>query len=384
MVPPAIQQPIPQHPPSAIITSPQFPGLHSPMVPPAPRQSPPKLTSHSLALLNAFKSRDQAIADANDLPLRRYTEEPTQGQHHLQELPADASLSPQQMPPPPPPEARTDHRLNQVHGQNPTIFSIKKQISETHKTTLLDLFKSPVAANAVPVAPVSSTALPPSSTPSAVELSAVEPLSTNAVSTSALLNNKRTPDHINRHSPMPEVNPEANLPFRAMTILSRPSELSEKEAPIRNGSIQKKRPSAKKPNASQGQRKQSPEKPFQPQILKRPPPGPLMKASPTPTPAQPSFKPLSEPLPDGHIGQAPSKQIDHRATLLSMFGKNDPSTPVIPLPLADPTMNISARSRVGSLVSGDPTSRRGSHTPISPADKGFLLNYLDAVAKGQR
>jgi hypothetical protein len=45
------------------------------------------------------------------------------------------------------------------------------------------------------------------------------------------------------------------------------------------------------------------------------------------------------------------------------------------------SLSVSARSRVGSLASGDGNPRRTNHTPISPADKGFLLGYLEGVVK---
>jgi len=130
--------------------------------------------------------------------------------------------------------------------------------------------------------------------------------------------------------------------------------------------------------------KRSPEKPFQPQILKRPQPGQFNGQEPS-RPVQasmPSMPSMQEPPVDHRKPQ----QVDHRQNLLSLFGK--PSTgiqqPNYPpngnsLPSADPAL----RSRVGSLASAEAGPRRGSQAPISPADKGFLLDYLAAaVAKG--
>jgi mRNA-decapping enzyme subunit 2 len=59
------------------------------------------------------------------------------------------------------------------------------------------------------------------------------------------------------------------------------------------------------------------------------------------------------------------------------------SMPFVPLP---DTLN---RSRVNSAVSAgadswpEPASRRGSHTPISAADKGFLFGFLESSGKGK-
>jgi len=242
----------------------------------------------------------------------------------------------------------------------------------------------------MPANPVAATALPISATPSAVELSAVEPLSHNAASTSVLLNDKRTLGHLAKNGTVPQLNPEANLPFRALSILSRPSELSDNEAPLRNGSGHK---IPGKPNgkhllhnaASQAPMTKSPEKPFQPQILKRPQPEPSKAVEPSPIPqsAFPAFPPPS-------IDERPGQTADQRQALLSLFGK--PASvpkPLSRVPTNDETQNqpmnpaasVSSRSRVGSLASAEAPSRRASQAPISPADTNFLLNYLGAMTK---
>ncbi|KAL5328968.1 hypothetical protein ACEPPN_002477 [Leptodophora sp. 'Broadleaf-Isolate-01'] len=386
MVPPPqqIQQPQQNTFVSMNVSNPQFPGLHSTMVPSEPKLSPPKLTNHSLALLNAFKTQDQVAQETpatNELPLQGFPQKPTQLQKHLpQELPADAS---QQHREPPHPKA-APHQNGSISATPPSLAA-RQPISETQRSTLLGLFKSPTTPAAVPVRQLASTALPSSSLPSAVELSAVEPLSVNAASTSALLNDKRTPDHAaNIGTKLQQVS-GAQLPFRPVGILARPADSSDKEVPGRNGTGNKVRSSGKK-QAPQSKNPepvvQQAEKPFQPQILKRPQPG--MSTSPEGiTPTQSNFPAFAQPS---------NKPADHTKTLLSMFRKGPTSVssfthgptgePLISLPPADPALGISARSRVGSLASTEGGLRRGSQTPISPADKGFLLNYLDAVANG--
>ncbi len=393
MPPPIQQQPAPHltSTVSVTVSNPQFPGLQAPLVPPIPQQSPPRLTSQKLALLNAFKSKDQASGDSsasNDLPLRRYAREPVPSQpSQLQELPGDASQGPSVAPLH---RVELQHTINASSGLIPSMITPRQPPSEAHKSTLLDLFRSPATPTAVPANPVAATALPISATPSAVELSAVEPLSHNAASTSALLNDKRNPGHLAKNDTIPELNPEANLPFRALSILSRPSELSDNEAPLRNGSGDKiqTKTNGKQPilnTASQAPTMKSPEKPFQPQILKRPQPGPSKAVEPSPIPKSvfPAFSPPSNDV-------RPSQTADHRQTLLSLFGKASsapnhlsriPTSDGTQIQPMDPATSVSARSRVGSLASGEAPSRRGSQAPISPADKNFLLNYLGAVTK---
>lgn len=392
---PMMPQPVQQQPPhqlmstvSVALNNPQFPGLHAPMVPPIQRQEPPKLTEHHLSLLNAFKGKkDNAngnSSNSNDLPLRQYVQEPLlQRPIPPQELPGDASRAPAAT-------ALPRVEVQASSGLIPSMITPRQPPNEEQRLALLNIFKSPATPAAVPANPLAATALPISATPSAVELSAVEPLSQNAASTSALLNDKRTPGHSAKNKIIPEMNPEANLPFRALSILPRPSELSDNEAPLRNGSGHKAHAKTNGRHPAHNTTNQVPAvnssgKPFQPQILKRPQPGPskAVEASPVPQSAFPAFSPPSAAV-------RPAQTADHKQTLLSLFGKASAQPNPLPrIPTSDPTQqapmvpaaNVSARSRVGSLASGEAPSRRASQVPISPADKNFLLNYLGAVTK---
>ncbi|OCL11848.1 DCP2-domain-containing protein [Glonium stellatum] len=49
--------------------APQFPGLHGPAIPPASKLPPPKLTAHSLTLLNAFKSSNKPTLSTPNNPI---------------------------------------------------------------------------------------------------------------------------------------------------------------------------------------------------------------------------------------------------------------------------------------------------------------------------
>lgn len=413
MVPQPVQTYAPQVRSTISITTPypQFPSIHATMVPPVPTQSPPKLTSHELALLNAFKVRDEATGKDNassDLPLRRYVRE---------------LASPQELPAETPQTAPVDllslfkAKDSPAQSSNPTIPP-PRPISEAHKSTLLGLFKSPTQS-AISLQPA-ATAFPISATPSAVELSAVEPHSSAGPFTTSKndASNGVDKDHTKG---IPELNPEANLPFRAMSILTRPSHASD---PIGGSPPKTHQHNGKKQPARQGHkiaqgtnpkkdyiisRKLSPDKPFRPQILKRPQQGiaATVEVSASVQHSASSFLPPSTQMPvraqvspevstalpihpsfDGRLSQT----ADHKQTLLSLFGKSQ--TPAIPFaktttvdvlsPLQpiDPAMAASTKSRVGSLASGaDGVSRKSSQAPMSPADKNFLLNYLDTVAK---
>lgn len=116
----------------------------------------------------------------------------------------------------------------------------------------------------------------------------------------------------------------------------------------------------------------------------------------TAQPHQPS--PLQQ-----HVAPAPAPGGggDQKRQLLSLFGNKQPAPPQLqarsPLGGAgnttihelgngNPASRDVSRSRIASLAasaSGDPSSgdasRRGSQTPISPADESFLLGYLQSV-----
>ncbi|KAF5021669.1 hypothetical protein F66182_6289 [Fusarium sp. NRRL 66182] len=71
--------------------------------------------------------------------------------------------------------------------------------------------------------------------------------------------------------------------------------------------------------------------------------------------------------------------------LLSLFGKQ-PSPASLELAKSKEAIMGTPRSRLASLASGadepaGPPSRRGSQTPISPAERTFLLDYLQSVTK---
>lgn len=375
MVPPPQQmQQLPLHQSFAMaVHSPLVTGLHSTMTPPQAKKTPPKLNSHSLALLNAFKLRDQTLSETPttlDLPLRDFTLKP---QQIPQELSADTT---QKFP---------EHLLQTGQSRNghaaapPTVVA-RPAISETQRSTLLGLFKSPTTQAFLPAEPLGASALPPSSTPSAVELSAAEPLSTNAAVTSALLNDKRVPDQVANIGTKLSLPSGTQMPFRPVGILPRPVELSEEERPLKYDSAQKTRSNGKKTTQVPKAQIPRPEKPvFQPQILKRPQSG-------TPKIPEGPVSSVQSPVASHSSFDRPFSTPEHAQNLLSLFCKSPArATPLSQAPtrhLSVPSGDLMPGLRSGGLTSAGGGLGRGSQTPISPADTGFLLSYLDEVANG--
>lgn len=141
----------------------------------------------------------------------------------------------------------------------------------------------------------------------------------------------------------------------------------------------------------------------QPQILRRP--GPVLRASEdlaVPSPIQP----LPSPKLDSHLKSGKNHSKEHKNLLLALFSKPSPLTTPTTLNSADvisplsetkvlrrtqsPAMPSTApRSRMGSLTSaiGEGSQKMGSgiQTPrTTPANRTFLLGYLEEVAKGER
>jgi len=511
MVPPVAQY-YPQNynpPASAAVPNPQFPNVHAPMVANAQKPSPSKLNSHSLALLNAFKRRDIALGEPNDLPPSSHVR--TSNQQHAQsgpqELPASISQTT-------PVDLLSMFKASDSPAQTQASIPPPKQPgNDIHKSTLLSLFKSPTLQT-TSVHPT-ATALPTTKTPSAVELSAVEPLSANVIPSAGSKFTAKTAKPPQSQF-IPEMNPEANLPFRATAILTRPPPSAPNLRPQRSPAPKVRhngQNSKKNAGANKAQLKASEEKPFQPQILKRPQPGttdsvfgfsstsPIYQLASKPESAKPTgpsasplsyaqppaatteqhsqllslldklppvpqstsrtstidsttqtvepnhnllslfgksaipmaatngtaTEPIPSPVPDQYKRQellslfgknsvatssprmsaAQPATADHKQTLLGMFNKSpmqgDTSTrtstlePVSRMSTLDPLARTSTldsispmqatsvlRSRVGSLVAEDPQRRGSQAQPMSPADKSFLLSYLDNVAKGSQ
>ena len=153
-------------------------------------------------------------------------------------------------------------------------------------------------------------------------------------------------------------------------------------------------------------------KPFQPQILKRPPTSPSPVDRMANQPPQPQQQSQLQPQPQKILTRPsdpePSPRVvqntDQKAALLSLFGRSNTNLsshgqsagfPVSPLS-EKPAMDSGivsptgvGRSRIGSLQSLDDETLpdSGRQTPqmiASPHDKQFLLGFLDGVAREGR
>ncbi|KAI0881864.1 uncharacterized protein GGS22DRAFT_51592 [Annulohypoxylon maeteangense] len=183
-----------------------------------------------------------------------------------------------------------------------------------------------------------------------------------------------------------QTHPEANLPFRALTILSRPKqgqESSESTVPRPSPSSKKNSP---RPNQLVSSKTQQLGQSY-----------PYGSTQPNPLslfPTPPSASSL--PVPGGfQFRQEPT--AEQKSSLLSLFGKPKPNTeqnkgketlmPDQSLALAAPRSRLGsvASSRgEGKLVLRGNASRRGSQSPLSPADKEFLMNFLNNASSNAR
>jgi mRNA-decapping enzyme subunit 2 len=404
MVPqPAIHQPVLQHTESISLTvpQPQFPNIHGPMISPTLSQNHPKLTSHSLALLNAFKSpRDQATLSTDresNIPLSRFTEAITGPHAQMQELSADESQHDR-----PTPLDASKLNMNTYSLPAGSMFPTRAAPGDDHRKSLISMFKTPNSkpANVDPAATITTpTDIQQASEASSSRQPSVDP----ALS---ILSRPAKADIISRAQPQSLLSGPSS-PFRPVNILARPSHgpvesltiykpITTRQDDVLKSYLNSTGPPAMEDRKFQADVELSADavKSFQPQILKRPQPTQALMpvelaASPT---LPPSF--YIQPSLDRRVNQPP----EQKQALLSLF-RNSPTaaTPAlvdrnkasqIPERAFDTAPDVIPRSRVDSLASAggdilsEASSRRGSHAPISAADKGFLLGYLDAIARG--
>jgi mRNA-decapping enzyme subunit 2 len=373
------------------IQHPQFPNVHGPGISSSMNQTQPKLTSHSLALLNAFKSQDQvtSIHDrGSDLP-----------SHHLGQL-HDVRPVPQD-------DLPGRYNPAELSGDDMAVPAVqllpsRTVPSEQHRSSLLNMFKAPVSKPS----PSDATNVSDESLKHLNRHESHTQASTH-LDQSGVVMSSQSADAGNRPSHVPKT----ASPFKPVAILTRPPQPNASislgllsaglETPKARKSGKSKPPEMPKGVGGSPKRTQtgtpsssSSGKTFQPQILKRPQPNNKQSPSlPTELAApNPAIIP-SLPFQSSH-DKRPSQPTEHKQNLLSLFGKVSTvsSPPLFDQPKAgiaaeNPynTANIAARSRIGSLASnaGEAaiSGRRGSQTPTSPADKAFLLGYLDGITK---
>ncbi|KAI1007674.1 hypothetical protein K3495_g555 [Podosphaera aphanis] len=199
--------------------------------------------------------------------------------------------------------------------------------------------------------------------------------------------NKFSQQNHHRLGHVPEINPGTNLPFRALTILSRPSDVNNQpEYPVKSDlsqpiSLKNKQENQLSDIHQKSLRRQSPT--FKPQILKR-------------QSSKPQFLESIDRLPPkpGRFSESPKDQEykynqsnEHRQNLLSLFDHKVPSPPphVVKNRFSMPIVNDAYNNYGVKSISSENKFTRKANQPLSPANKGFLLDYLNAVvAKGAR
>lgn len=399
---------------------------------------PPQLTGHAMALLNAFKTsapgnteNKQSGKPAQDLAalLGGNQPQPRPGSwgnapnaqpsdpalqylpHHMAPV-APMKTSPHTMQPPGP----------QVPVSKPAQPNLMAQTTE-HRSALLDMFKrtgpkSPLS-NEIRMKPeppqqeagfarMAQPASPSYKAPSAAEVMA----------SASQANGGQA-----------QTGPEATLPFRPVQILSRPKQgeagktqdygsaqaqiqrlqqrLSPRHEP--KNIVQPGLPSPRNRasfHQAEQEVKRSPQLNYAAAQAASLPYAHPSQQSPSSTHAvlPPFAQQQQQQQPTGMLQRRKDSNSEQRQKLLSLFAKQQPSPTGFAAgedkgkaretgPFEQPRTGT-PRSRLASFASvggGDktstgsaPTSRRGSQTPISPADRSFLLSYLETVTGSSR
>lgn len=357
-------------------------------VPPASKLPPPKLTSHSLKLLDVFKGdlkvaqSPRTTALATSVPGPQTARKTSQHQDSLLGL----FKGPRTAPSPQPVELG-GHPV-------PSSASAVKQILR-RPSQPMDSNVPRGGVSGTPTGSYQASAAGPS--PLQIAQREAGPKSSPTGPTKG--HNRRT--NSGRGEP-PQPQPLSS----PITILPRP------QSAKRDASISRPQAQATPPQY-QAHQPAAPEpvKPFQPQILRRPErPGPEKVLTATPQVENVDRKltlpglqtNASEIAPQKSFDRRPSQTVAQKETLLSLFGK----APVSPSPTSATQIDTRAANQQPSTLSGlvsplsslhfpssgDSISRHGtpseaevtSNRIASPTNKEFLLGYLQGVAKGNR
>lgn len=356
-------------------------------VPPASKLPPPKLTSHSLALLNVFKDDGSKTPQSSRAATLAVSEqEPNQVR---KTSPHQNSLlklfkSQRAVPRPAPVE---------LSGKPVPAPSEMQILQRPHQRTTQD---AQPRADAPKVGQTAATVTGPLDVPQF-----------EAISRPA---HKKDSNGSNKHTNSDRREPSQQL-SSPITILPRPQS-AKRNTSISGSGVQATQ--AQTPSHASQPAALDPVKPFQPQILRRPEKPsyesllitPPKAEAPGPKPNVQSFPGL-QTLPteldkSGKPERRASQTVEQRETLLSLFSKPRDSQPPAPAAQLDAsTVKVdcpanSASELVSPLSSlhlpsnGDqePLSRYGTPSEIdrvaSPSSKAFLLGYLQGVAKGNK
>ncbi|KAI3337058.1 hypothetical protein HD806DRAFT_25862 [Xylariaceae sp. AK1471] len=360
----------------------------------------PQLATHSANLLNVLKGKNLPITSAQQStshppsPLSGSVQTQTEVQRQEQRIPVTRAGFPSQYGAATiPPNAISAATMNA-----PVPFSSGSNRphapTDKHRVSLLDMFKtgqSTVSQNQVDG---QGASLPPAVPQQSKTDSPQQQRVRQGPSTADVLEAAAREDG----KPI-QFHPERNLPFGAHSILRRPSQSSARSPALstRNSSEAathlpvRSRPSPASPRIQMSPyqnhlhaKMQSPKQAVpqtQPHTAASSYPyGGHRGSVPNPM-AQFQGAPASSTLPTpGTIKSRQNSTVEHRNALLSMFGKSqlESEQGKGKEPMASEQMGSPGpmpRSRLASFASQE--SRRNSATPLSPADRSFLLGFLE-------
>lgn len=339
-------------------------------VPPASKLPPPKLTSHSLALLNVFRDETSKAPKAHDVSAVPESEKqpfgnrrPSQHQDYLLDLlrSADAPGGPAEL---------------SAHPVSPAGKQIlqRPRADGNAKQQVRDARKVPTGEGQT-----SATVSGPLGMP---QFDAIGKSPGKKKANGRRKTSKDRP-------------PQA--PASPITILSRPQTSKEESSPK---TVTQAAQSPSHPHTTQAKPAEA-QKPFQPKILRRSEKAELDNALPVRT--KPDAELQTEP--DPNFARRPSQTAAQKETLLSLFGKQSipsSSPPSGQLNIQTSTAKPSAASATVSPLSprnlptgsgvasgygvpsdSDVNSQSGTRV-ASPVNKAFLLGFLEGVAKGNK
>lgn len=358
----------------------QPPQIQGAAVPPASKLPPPKLNSHSLALLNVFKDENQKTPKpANSNLAVGLGQERKQSPHqdHLLNLlrgsPAPASSSP----------APVELAASQTPPVAPQILRRSQFDNDTTKQRP----KGPRAE-----AHTSATVSGPLNMPQFEGMP-------RSAGKKGQQNGSIRKQHKDR-----QAHTQAQAPSSPITILARPQSAKKDRSSTPPRAPQGSRTSSQSRGGSRG-KPAEPQKPFQPQILRRSDKPDMDSGLPLRPKADDIeqrsdanfLQPETGRASPAHTDRRPSQTAAQKEALLSLFG-NKSNVKTSPKPWPSEFDAPSAKQPGSSVISplspsnlpsiSGPISRRG--TPVEhenqtqPDSKAFLLGFLEGVAKGNK
>ncbi|ORY63536.1 uncharacterized protein BCR38DRAFT_437098 [Pseudomassariella vexata] len=177
------------------------------------------------------------------------------------------------------------------------------------------------------------------------------------------------------------MNPNSNLPFGAVMIARRPkdgkssADLGQEEI-LKNAHAPQVRQSSLE-HASSGPRGRQSARNLKGQPAPAPAnePGYPYGKPDHPTNSSTAHGPPASALPMPHMLKRSEQSSEHKTALLSLFNQTKTSGAALP-----PKGKEAAAEQLGSIGS-TPGNRRGSGTLLSPADREFLLGFLQDASK---